>query len=271
MNEKLDIKKDKKMYLDTNLVTKDYQDGVLNELESEMKYYLNMDTSIDSTDSGIRKDCLEWSLTGRTLNGDKKYERLIGNQMNDKNSSTLREQVTVDLLDDTEEIPGKHFYDGYKPSSESYGEIKPVNGGGKLNGGGGITDFASEDNMKRLIKDYYLWNNGRLNMIVSGFVKGRIVYIIEFPYGFKKFSQKLIDYGYDRFEGKTKEDCKNGNSRQGTSSRVFNFSYLDYIDCPDVKVRWISPNLSSFRKNIVGKFYNWLEGNKLQNNPFFGE
>ena len=62
-------------------------------------------------------------------------------------------------------------------------------------------------------------------MIVSGFVDGRIQYIIEFPYSYKPFSQSLIDYGFDRFEGKTKEDVKNGNSRQGKSTRVFNFNY----------------------------------------------
>jgi len=263
--------KENKMYLDTNLVTKDYQNKVLNELESEINDYLNKDNIVDDIDISIRKTCLEWSLTGTIQNESEKYKRLISNTMNDKNSSTLREQVTVDLLDDYEEIPGKHFYDGYNFSTKSYGEIKPINGSSKkLNGGGGITDFASEDNIKRLVKDNYLWCNDRLNMIVSGFVKGRIVYILEFPYGFKKFSQKLIDYGCDRFEGKTKEDCKNGNSRQSTSVRVFNFSYLDYIDCPDIKVRWVSPNLNSFKKNIVGKFYNFLMGNKLQKNEFFG-
>jgi hypothetical protein len=254
----------RRKYLNTDLVGVgiDYQKEVLNDLESEMNRYLKKDDNIDGVNTDIRKDCLEWSLTGTIQNESKKYKRLISNTMNDKNSSTLREQVTVDLLDDYKEIPGKHFYDAYNYFTKSFGEIKPINANTKLTGSGGITDFASEANLKRLIKDHYLWSSNRLNMIISGFVKGRIVYIIEFPYGFKKFSQKLIDYGYDRFEGKTKEDVKNGNSRQGKSTRVFNFNYNDYIDCPDIKLRWVSPELNSFRKNIVSKFYNFLESNR---------
>jgi len=248
------------MNIDTKLVTEQYQNDILVDLKSEINGYLNLDTSIDKVDDDIRKDCLEWSLTGTIQNEPKKYQRLINNTMNDKNSSTLREQVTLDLLDDYVDIPGKHFYDGYNSSTKTYGEVKPVNSG-KLDGGGGITDFASEDNIKRLIKDHYLWSNDRLNMIVSGFVDGRIVYIIEFPYSFKPFSQSLIDYSFDRFEGKTKEDVKNGNSRQGKSGRVFGFTYRDYMDCPDLKIRFISQDISIYESHLSKPFFKFLMDN----------
>ena len=42
------------------------------------------------------------------------------------------------------------------------------------------------------------------------------------------FSENLIKYGLDRFEGKSKNDVKNGNSRQKKTARVFNFTYRDY-------------------------------------------
>jgi len=248
------------MNIDTNLVTEQYKNEILKNLRSEINNYLSIDTSVDNIDGSIRKDCLEWSLTGNISNESEKYERLIKNTMNDKNSSTLREQVTIDLLNDYIDIPGKHFYDGYNSSTKIYGEVKPVNSG-KLDGGGGITDFASENNMKRLIKDYYLWSKNRLNMIVSGFVNGRVVYIIEFPYNFKPFSQSLIDYSFDRFEGKTKEDVKNGNSRQRKSTRVFNFNYNDYKDCPDLNIRFISPEVLSYESRLSKPFFKFLMDN----------
>ena len=248
------------MHINTNLVTKQYQNEIIDELKSEINHYLNLDNPTNNVYDEVRKDCLEWSLTGTIRNEPEKYICLINNTMNDKNSSTLREQVTIDLLDDYIDIPGKHFYDGYNSPTKVFGEVKPVNSG-KLNGGGGITDFASENNMKRLIKDHYLWSDDRLNMIVSGFVKGRIQYIIEFPYSYEPFSQSLIDYGFDRFEGKTKEDVKNGNSRQGKSTRVFNFNYNNYKDCTDLKVRWLSPEISSYESHFSGPFYKFLMDN----------
>tara|TARA_R100000152_G_C6767595_1_gene192852 strand:- start:853 stop:1677 length:825 start_codon:yes stop_codon:yes gene_type:complete len=273
MNKKLDFyslndvyysmineRKSNIMSINTKLVTEQYQNEILVDLKSEIDNYLNLDITLDNVDNDIRKDCLEWSLTGEIENESEKYERLIRNTMNDKNSSTLREQVTLDLLDDYVDIPGKHFYDGYNSSTKVYGEVKPVNSG-KLDGGGGITDFASEDNIKRLIKDHYLWSNDRLNMIVSGFVNGRIVYIIEFPYSYKPFSQSLIDYSFDRFEGKTKEDVKNGNSRQGKSTRVFNFNYNDYKDCPDLKIRFINEDISDYESNLTKPFFKFLMDN----------
>ena len=95
-------------------------------------------------------------------------------------------------------------------------------------------------------------------MIASGFVEGRIQYIIEFPYSFKPFSQSLVDYGLDRFEGKTQQDVKDGNSRQGKSTRVFNFTYNDYKNCDDVKVRWLSPEISNYKSHFSGPFFKFL-------------
>jgi hypothetical protein len=98
-------------------------------------------------------------------------------------------------------------------------------------------------------------------VVVELLILHRIVYIIEFPYSFKPFSQSLIDYSFDRFEGKTKEDVKSGNSRQGKSTRVFNFNYNDYKDCPDLKIRFINEDISDYESNLTKPFFKFLMDN----------
>ncbi len=97
---------------------------------------------------------------------------LITIYINDKNSSTLREFITVTLAG-YKHTEGKIGYNGYKQNV--YGkplkcEAKPQNirsdGKRKLNGGGNFTDYTHE----RLERD--LQEN--LNMLVSGFIDGKL-------------------------------------------------------------------------------------------------
>tara|TARA_B100000965_G_C19596024_1_gene760305 strand:+ start:1920 stop:2705 length:786 start_codon:yes stop_codon:yes gene_type:complete len=255
----MDINEYKKpiQYLDTDLVTKPYQDTVVKSLYSDIeKYWNKMGVTIDEVERNIRKQCVEWTLTGDVKGKSPEYVRLIQNTMNDSNSSTLREQVTIDLLSDWSEIPGKHFYDSFKDDGR-FGEVKPVNSG-DLNGGGGITDFASHNNMDRLIKDRHLWEQNKLDMIVSGFVTGRIQYILEFPYSYKVWSEELIKYSFDRFEKVTKRQLK--------KTRTYGFTYNLYKECPDVKVRWINPNIDDYSERFSQPFLKYLKSINTSDN-----
>ena len=88
------------MHINTDLVTKQYQDKIINELNSDIDKYLNKNSNDDEIEQQIREDSVQWSLTGNVSGESEKYIRFIENDMNDKNSSTLREKVTIDLLDD---------------------------------------------------------------------------------------------------------------------------------------------------------------------------
>ena len=169
----MDVNNYKKLiqYLDTDLVTKEFQNETIQDLYDDIIKYseIVLNQTADEIDEELRKNCLEYTLTGTVKDISLGYLRLIKMFMNDKNSSTLREKITIDLLDNLVEIPGKHFYDAFDKFSNKFKEIKPVNSG-TLDGGGGITDFASGDNMIRVVKDQHLWNQNMLDMIVSGFV-----------------------------------------------------------------------------------------------------
>ena len=113
---------------------------------------------------------------------------LLTTYINDKNSSSLREFVTVSIAG-YEHNPNKLGYNGYKHNSAIGGksincEAKPKNiqtdgydskkTKSKLNGDGGFNDYTH----KSLSKDL----NENLNLLCSGFIDGELQYILEFPF-----------------------------------------------------------------------------------------
>ena len=174
---------------------------------------------------------------------------LITMYINDKNSSTLREflSVTIAGYNHTE---GKIGYNGYKQNV--YGkplmceaEPKNVRSGSrrKLNGGGNFTDYTPE-RLKRNRRE-------NLNMVVSGYVDGKLIYIIEFPFHCSAFVKKLKKQIRKRFpEGDV----------TGQFLRSANFDYRDYINCKETKIIFLlsKPELEKYKGNIVRDFYKFL-------------
>ena len=108
--------------------------------------------------------------------------------MNDKNSSSLKEFITVSVAG-YHHNPEKLGYNGFKHSDEIGGkpincEAKPKNiqtegydnkkTKQKLNAEGSFNDYTE----KRLEKD----EKANLNVLSSGFIDGELQYIIEFPF-----------------------------------------------------------------------------------------
>jgi len=129
---------------------------------------------------------------------------LLTMYINDKNSSTIREFITVTLAGYTHK-EGKIGYNGFKqdafiPGKTTKCEAKPKNldteefekyergerktSPAKLNGGGNFTDYTPA----RLERDKQEKN---LSMLVSGFVDGKLLYIIEFPFNSPDFVNNL--------------------------------------------------------------------------------
>lgn len=174
---------------------------------------------------------------------------LITMYINDKNSSTLREFITVTIAG-YRHTEGKIGYNGYKQNV--YGrplmcEAKPKNirsdGKRKLNGGGNFTDYTHE-RLERDLKE-------NLNMLVSGFVDGKLIYILEFPFRCDSFVSKLRQQLNRRFP--------NGDVT-GQFLRSANFDYRDFIKCKDLKVIFCLPKseLEKYKNNIVKGFYDFL-------------
>jgi hypothetical protein len=93
-----------------------------------------------------------------------------------------------------------------------------------------------------------------LNVLVSGFVDGKLIYILEFPFKCESFVSKLKKQLNKAF-------VENQEGRKkGQYLRSANFDFKDYIDCEDLKVVFClsKSELKKYKNYIVRDFYEFL-------------
>lgn len=182
--------------------------------------------------------------------------------INDRNSSTIRECLTVTIAG-YKHSEKKIGFNGFKQSSMVGGkpiacEAKPKNFNtedlvayeegikktkpAKLNGGGNFTDYT----FARFKKDRK--ENPRL--LVSGFVDGELIYILEFPFDYLSFVKRLKIQLKKRFP--------NGD-KSGEFLRGANFTFEHYKNCKELKVIYLEKDkLEKHKKQLTQKYYNFL-------------
>lgn len=181
---------------------------------------------------------------------------LITQYMNDKNSSTLREFVTVSLAG-YKQKETKIGYNGYKQSTEVGGkpiacEAKPRNidteGNKKIktprkhDGGGNFTDYT----LGRLRKD----KKENPNMLASGFVDGQLMFILEFPFSCPHFTKNLKEQLKRRFPS---------GDRPNQYLRSARFTFKNYKDCKNLKLVHLDEGaLKAHRGEFSPSFYDFL-------------
>ena len=172
---------------------------------------------------------------------------LLTMYINDKNSSTIREFITVTLAG-YQHKETKIGYNGFKQDAFVSGktikcEAKPKNidteefkeykrgerktSPSKLNGGGNFTDYTPA----RLERDK---KEKDLNLLVSGFVDGKLIHIIEFPFNSLDFVRNL-ESKIKRWE----EKLKGSKSIKGQFLRSADFDYKDFIKSPNLKIVYL--------------------------------
>lgn len=176
--------------------------------------------------------------------------------INDKNSSLLREYITVSLAGyvptDT-----KIGYNGFKHSTHIGGktvacEAKPQNlntednrkrkNPRRLNGGGNFTDYTH----KRFGKD----RKENPNMLISGFVDGELMYVLEFPFSCPSFTQRLRAQLKKRFPR---------GDKAGEFLRSANFTFEHYKKCKTLSVVYLQKEkLEKHKKQLTKKYYDFL-------------
>jgi len=184
---------------------------------------------------------------------------LLTAYINDRNSSTLREFVTVSIAG-YEHIDKKLGYNGFKQNSAIGGnpiacEAKPKNiqtdgydlkkTKPKLEAGGSFNDYTEERFRKDLSKNP--------NILTSGFVDGHLQYILEFP--FSALKERFEELIKKRWKGKKR---KTGEYIRGAS---FNFNHIKKHD----GLRIIYKNVESIRSNeryFQKKLYQFLVDNE---------
>lgn len=184
------------------------------------------------------------------------FNSLITIYINDKNSSLLREYITVSLAG---YIPTntKIGYNGFKQSTQIGGKViaceaKPQNlntedngkrkNSRRLTGGGNFTDYTH----KRLAKD----KKENPNMLVSGFVNGELIYVLEFPFNCLSFVKRLRVQLKKRFP--------NGD-KSGEFLRSANFTFEHYKSCKGLKIIYLEKDkLEKHKKQFTQKYYDFL-------------
>lgn len=184
------------------------------------------------------------------------FNDLITIYINDKNSSLLREYITVSLAGYTP-IDTKIGYNGFKQSTQIGGkaiacEAKPQNLNTednnkrkrprRLNGGGNFTDYTH----KRFAKD----KKENPKMLISGFVDGELIYILEFTFRCSSFGERLIRQIRKRFPR---------GDRPGEFLRSANFTFEHYKDCEELKVIYLErEKLEKHKEQLTKKYHRFL-------------
>ena len=171
---------------------------------------------------------------------------LLTAYINDKNSSSLREFITVSIAG-YQHNSNKLGYNGFKQNSTISGkpiacEAKPKNiqtdgydqkkSKPKLNGEGGFNDYTIE----RLKKDA----KENLNLLSSGFIDGELQYILEFPF-------KVVS-------GRLKRQLPRKRII-GTYTRMASFNFSHYAHYQNIEIIYLNKrstenNQKYFNKNL---------------------
>jgi hypothetical protein len=178
------------------------------------------------------------------------FNDLLTAYINDKNSSSLREFVTVSIAG-YQHNPNKLGYNGFKQSSTIGGtpvacEAKPKNiqtenydqkkSKPKLNGDGGFNDYTF-DRLQKDIKE-------NLNILSSGFIDGELQYIIEFPF----------NAIYEKLKGQVPE-----KRVVGSYTRMASFNFNHYHDTKQLKTIYLNrKSIEKNKKYFTKKFYSFL-------------
>lgn len=171
---------------------------------------------------------------------------ILSRYANDVNSSTLRELITM-LKAGYEPQPSgtKLGYNGVTSRGNPC-EVKPVNirsdSSNKLNGGGNFSDFTYE-RLDRYEQDDVM-------MVVSGFVDARLIYILEFPFSYREFVQRLNEQLERHFA--------RGERAPGQFLRSAQFSFRNYKNCPQLKAIYRDSQLANYRQFLTGELFNFL-------------
>ncbi len=190
------------------------------------------------------------------------FADLLTMYINDKNSSTIREFLTVTLAGYTHNTK-KIGFNGFKQSSIGTPincEAKPKNfstqdylnfkqglkktNPSKLDGSGSFNDYT----WARFKKD----KQSNFNMLISGFVDGQLVYLLEIPFNYKGLTDKL--------KSQLQKILPDGDI-PNRYVRGANFTFNDYKNAKELKPLFIiaKPKLQLFKNYIHKALFAYLD------------
>jgi hypothetical protein len=187
----------------------------------------------------------EYSMGNTELDGldipKELFVQLLTKYFNDKNSSTLREEVMC-YISGNNPNPNKLGYDG----EGSVDENKPKNydttnpKSKKLSGAGNYSDMTLKRN------DNFINDNAIIH--IGGFVDGKLVYQFKVPYvGLSDHFNKQLD--------KRLPDGDKPNHYL----RSMNFSLTALKQCDDVELEFLSADIDQYSGFMTKTLYTYLK------------
>jgi len=176
-------------------------------------------------------------------------QNLLQVYVNDKNSSFLREMITCSVAG-YQHSKAKLGYDGYlgdlhcevKPQNVVIGETK------RLNAGGCFNDFTWRK-FKKCQED-------NVRMLMSGFVNGKLVYILEFPFTDEKFLAHM--------KSNLEKHLPDGD----VTNRYIRSCAWSLKHFENAKLRYLAENYRDYEKAMTKKMFQFLElGEQLEIKP----
>ena len=179
---------------------------------------------------------------------------LLTTYYNDLNSSTMRELV-VAILSGYEPNREKLGYNGFRQNTLTgaveHCEIKPKNIRSdstaktprKLDGGGNFTDYTWEK--------FERHQEESPNMLVAGFIDGRLIHIFEFSFNEQSFISRLREQLEARFPS---------GDVIGQYLRSAQFTFNHYKDAESLKIIHTAPSqeLIEARGRMTGNLFRYL-------------
>ena len=172
---------------------------------------------------------------------------LLDEMSNDKNSSLFREGVTLGILGLKQSVH-KLGYD----SDEHPIEVKPKNLSSdsikKFDGSGNFSDFTWKRHKK--------YKDDKVKMIVSGFLDGKLLFLVSFQYDSVDFVNEI--------ERQLTKHLPNGDELN-RYVRTVKFSYLHFKNSDSFKLEYISPIISEYEYKFTKPFFKTLKeyGDKI--------
>jgi len=165
---------------------------------------------------------------------------------NDKNSSFLREMISC-VISGFNHCTDKLGYDGSKDGV--FCEVKPQNvildNKSRLDGGGTFTDFTWRKFNKCKEDD--------VQMIMSGFVDGKLMFIIHFPFNNEDFKNHLLS--------KLNKYLPNGDE----TNHYIRSCQWSFIHYKSAKIIYVADNINDYQRKFTKKLFNFLTGVVLDN------
>lgn len=100
-------------------------------------------------------------------------------------------------------------------------------------------------------------------MLISGFIDGKLIYIIEFPFNSPSFIKNL-EFKIQNWQ----EKLRGSKSIKGQFLRSADFDYKDYIKSQHLKIVYLlnKQELAKYKPYISNGFYQFLEGKSNEGN-----